>query len=95
MLGWMLPAPISGVLVCQVWPQSSVMAISEKEKPVRVERHDQALAIENERMRAGHPPEPAIELVPGMRAHVLRYSCDALAHFLGIAEADCRFCLRT
>src|SRR5687768_16387336 len=33
MLGWMLPAPTSGVLVRQVLPQSSVSAISENEKP--------------------------------------------------------------
>src|SRR6267142_4244908 len=32
-LGWMLPAPTSGVLVVQVLPQSSVIAINENEKP--------------------------------------------------------------
>src|SRR4051794_10984133 len=33
MLGWMFPAPTNGVLVFQIAPQSSVYAISEKEKP--------------------------------------------------------------
>ena len=31
--GWMLPKPTSGVLVFQVAPQSSLIAISEKLKP--------------------------------------------------------------
>src|SRR5687768_4595460 len=33
MLGWMLAAPTSGAVVFHVAPQSSVIAISENEKP--------------------------------------------------------------
>ena len=70
MLGWILPAPISGVLVCQVCPQSSVSAMSENEKPSEYKRHDQPRSVQNERMRPSHPAEPAVKFVMGMRPQI-------------------------